>query len=993
MKKLFTLLVLLVAIVTGAWAQNATTLFEYDMSQKQFTTGADRVTTNNVSIGSSSVKINTNSTTVYGINFGSSYKVTSGVPANYLKLEPEGGFKAGDVITIAGVFNNSDDTKEARIGIYGSDDVSTQLFLTDKFINGRTVASDPVAQEFTLGNDVDALYFGRYGNTGTQVLTLKIVRPIHGAVDPVFSLTKSKISTNGTSQIQVGTKGNLDGITLVDLTSSNTSVATVDATGLITPVGVGTTNITFTSNAVTDKYNAVTTTVTLTLDVTNTASCYAYLNGTAGSARTQNCTFKFYSDEGAVGTIPAGELKGEYYEAKINSDKNYYEVTLADGSYTQFEAGDVITVYLYTNNSSPAFLIGTAKTKVELTGQTSGQIVSLTHTLAANEIEENGTIRIYRSSSNTYFAGVAVEGDRTPATAPVITTQPVGATYVSGDPIAALTVEATASAGTLSYQWYSCDDANKTNAAAIENATSASYTPSGAGFYYVKVTDANDNIDSDVVEISISAAYAPIVTATASATEVAKETKVTMTATCDALPAATEYQWYSCEDASKTNPTAISGATALTYEVTPSTTGTYYYYFSATNTQGTTTSDVITLTVNASNKCKLSAVNYSNGFKAFINQPGEGNGTVVAYYMEGTTAPTIASVEVSEGASCTESGNTLTVTAEDGTTTAVFDITLAAVAPYTGTGTHTFDGNETWVKTGNTFSSNGWKIARSYENDDEGKYMISQGSNRAYLFLGPNASVTITQGGTARSMKASVNGGAYGSATNKDIVVTGDATAPYMVEITQTESGGGDGAIKSITTPVPVTITSAGAASFSSTEALDFSAVEGITAYKATAKSDSYVHLDEVAQVPAGAGVIVKGAEGIYNVPVATGDVAELEGNLLVGTGENPFTVTSAEDGKVFKYVKTKTTPGVVGFQKAKEGWTCQAGHAYLMLPETSAREFIGIFDEDISTGIEAIDNSQLTIDNDAPAYNLAGQKVGKGYKGIVIINGKKVVK
>ncbi|MBQ6682124.1 MAG: Ig-like domain-containing protein [Prevotella sp.] len=190
---------------------------------------------------------------------------------------------------------------------------------------------------------------------------------------------------------------------------------------------------------------------------------------------------------------------------------------------------------------------------------------------------------------------------------------------------------------------------------------------------------------------------------------------------------------------------------------------------------------------------------------------------------------------------------------------------------------------------------------------------------------------------------------------------------------------------------VTVTITAAGAASFSCDKALDFSQVEGITAYKATSKSDSYVHLDEVEQVPAGAGVIVKGAEGTYQVPVATGDVAELEGNLLVGTGENTFTVTSAEYGKVFKYVKTNA--GVVGFQKAKVDWTCQAGHAYLMLSEAQAREFIDIFDEDISTGIEAIDNGQLTMDNDAPVYNLAGQKVGKGYKGIVVKNGKKYVK
>ena len=57
-------------------------------------------------------------------------------------------------------------------------------------------------------------------------------------------------------------------------------------------------------------------------------------------------------------------------------------------------------------------------------------------------------------------------------------------------------------------------------------------------------------------------------------------------------------------------------------------------------------------------------------------------------------------------------------------------------------------------------------------------------------------------------------------------------------------------------------------------------------------------------------------------------------------------------------------------------------------------QDFVLYLDDDnTTTGIDSIDNSQLTIDNDAPAYNLAGQKVGKGYKGIVIINGKKVVK
>ena len=44
------------------------------------------------------------------------------------------------------------------------------------------------------------------------------------------------------------------------------------------------------------------------------------------------------------------------------------------------------------------------------------------------------------------------------------------------------------------------------------------------------------------------------------------------------------------------------------------------------------------------------------------------------------------------------------------------------------------------------------------------------------------------------------------------------------------------------------------------------------------------------------------------------------------------------------------------------------------------------------ATGISSIENGQLTIDNDAPAYNLAGQKVSNSYKGVVIKNGRKVV-
>ena len=538
----------------------------------------------------------------------------------------------------------------------------------------------------------------------------------------------------------------------------------------------------------------------------------------------------------------------------------------------------------------------------------------------------------------------------------------------------------------------------------------------GYGFtgWYTDVTDETTNVGdagekyNPTANITLTAGYAalaaPTISVEANATTVAKNDNVTLTATVDGNPKPT-LKWYRNTSASTEGGTPIEGETATTYAPSTANTGIYYFYAVATNSLGSATSTVQTITVTGSNKCKLSAVNYSNGFKAFIKQPStyketdqdviDGNhqagdpinGTVEAYYMEGTTAPTIASVDVSEGASYAVSGNTLTVTAEDGTTTAVFDITLAAVAPYTGTGTHTFDGNETWVKTGNNFdSSKGWKIARSYESDSENKLMISQGSNRAYLFLGPNASVTITQGGTARSMQAYKNGVAEGSATTGDITVTGDATAPYMVEITQTSSGGGDGAIKSINiTPstVSVKVTDAKYATFVPSAAVTFEDVKGYAAVYNSTKGSA--ELVEVTAVPAGTPVVVYAAEaGIYHLNIASEATAPASNDLKVSDG------TVAGDMETIYGLK-KGNKGV-GFYPVTKDAAIAAGKVYLQIPASEgAREFIGFGGEEVVTGIDAIENG--TIDNDAPAYNLAGQKVGKGYKGIVIINGKKVVK
>lgn len=46
---------------------------------------------------------------------------------------------------------------------------------------------------------------------------------------------------------------------------------------------------------------------------------------------------------------------------------------------------------------------------------------------------------------------------------------------------------------------------------------------------------------------------------------------------------------------------------------------------------------------------------------------------------------------------------------------------------------------------------------------------------------------------------------------------------------------------------------------------------------------------------------------------------------------------------------------------------------------------------DDSATGIKGVVSE--TADANAPAYNLAGQRAGKDYKGVVIVNGKKVLR
>ena len=478
---------------------------------------------------------------------------------------------------------------------------------------------------------------------------------------------------------------------------------------------------------------------------------------------------------------------------------------------------------------------------------------------------------------------------------------------------------------------------------------------------------------------------APTITITASAVEVAKEGTITLTAEVTGNPAPT-IQWYSNTSASNEGGTAIEGATSETYSPATTTSGTFYYYAVATNSQGNATSDVLTITVTASNKCDLYQVVYSNSFDAFIMAPSGAHGTCKAYYMEGTGVPSITSVEVSDGASYTVDGDVLTVTAEDGTTTAIYDITVEAVAPYEG-GSRTFDGSETWVKTGNAFSTSSGKEGWLFSKNDTDWTRETPGKNRIYFFLAPSKSIKFENGGTARNINVYRNGELLSAPTStSDCSIEGDESAPYMIAIVSNQTSG-DGALKSITVTLSnVTIKPAHAAStYVTTQALDFSSVEGLKAYVVTGAANNTVTLEAVKAVPANTPLLLKGtANTEYTIPMAETATAPETNMLVAGDGKTKIGGNSRFDFILWSDGK---------FYRSQEG-TVAVGKAYLHCesdPTVASEEApaLSIDWGEGTTGINSVERGALSVEG---CYTLDGRRVAQPTKGLYIVNGRKVI-
>ena len=166
---------------------------------------------------------------------------------------------------------------------------------------------------------------------------------------------------------------------------------------------------------------------------------------------------------------------------------------------------------------------------------------------------------------------------------------------------------------------------------------------------------------------------------------------------------------------------------------------------------------------------------------------------------------------------------------------------------------------------------------------------------------------------------------------------------------------------------------------------------EGVTAYAITGLNGSTLTTTKIVEgnsVAANTGLMISAAKGTYVFSSCSEGTDWSSTNKLVATGSK--TPTFDTEGQIYFLTITDTTNKKVGWKLNNAGRTLKKYSAYI--PATSIPTSLSVlpFTTDDATAIDGVaEQSEFVV---APAYNVAGQRVNANVKGIVIIDGKKVV-
>lgn len=185
-----------------------------------------------------------------------------------------------------------------------------------------------------------------------------------------------------------------------------------------------------------------------------------------------------------------------------------------------------------------------------------------------------------------------------------------------------------------------------------------------------------------------------------------------------------------------------------------------------------------------------------------------------------------------------------------------------------------------------------------------------------------------------------------------------------------------------------ISMSANGICTYANANDLDLSNVSGLTAYIVSSFNPSLgtLTLTPVTEVPAGEGLLLKGAEGDYEVPFTTTTASYT--NLL--TGVTTPTNISPTNGDETNFILASGKHGI-GFYTLSESGILAAGKAYLHLPtsDVSSSRPLTLVYENEPSGIEGISEME---EADRQYFDLQGRRIAQPTKGLYVVNGKKVI-
>ena len=576
------------------------------------------------------------------------------------------------------------------------------------------------------------------------------------------------------------------------------------------------------------------------------------------------------------------------------------------------------------------------------------------------------------------------------------------------------------------------------------------FSITSAGVVYINC-DGSNQLYLAGFKVTFPAADAPtITTQPASAAYNIGATPADLTVVASASAGVLSYQWYKNTDQDKTAKEAdkIAGATSATLDkanISTASENTTYYYVVVTDGNGSTTSDLATITVVEQEPYATPTITEKNG-TVQITSSDDITVSQIKYSLDGGSSwntysipfnlatPTTVKAKVVQGEDPSYTDSEVASTdcnaiheKIDGS----FSITLynddsnwtktasqdgsSTIDTWTGKADTYLDGyiialdnegktgsNIKALSTGNAINS---KSTIKNSNGRRIKFTIPTGVkvNRITIYSYTNgdsdnkyASTWSFDGETPDMIGLSLrdndenNGKSESSASNPDIRVFYFDT-PLEGSFYLNNSGYQQCfyMVLDYTQTVSATITSSRYASFSSTYALDFSGVEGLEAYIATSGSETTVSMEQVDDAAAGTGLVLKGDAGTYNIPVVASATDHSATNRLWAITSNQ-NVTAAGTGWT-NYVLAKQNDNVVFAPVTGENSVAvTAGHAALCLANPSGSRAVSMVFGGEATGIDNL--TPALSEGEGVVYNLRGQRVAQPTKGLYIVNGKKVV-